>query len=223
MSGQQGLDPSVLSSQVPVQPSTASPAGGQQVTQANFEPVAPMAEMSAFIQELEAASHIDPATRRQIMATAMQTSPDQQSQMIRHYRAMLALGREATEASSAATVPAVVPDPVEPAALPKPETGVAATHGEVIEGDRSTSLPEVESSSDVERQLVEAILREVKKSKVEPAVHTARSEHSDDRSDRERKKGDDRPRSDGTWEETRRFGDRETRGAERAAPRFRCS
>lgn len=200
MTGQQGFDRSTSSPQVAAQSLIASPAGSETVAQGNLETVAPIAEMSAFIQELEAASHIDPAMRRQIMATAMQTSPEQQSQMIRHYRALLALGRKATEASLAATEPAAAALPAESSVSPKPESVVAATHDEAIEDQKSASSSKVEDPTDVERQL-EALLREMKKGKVEPAVHTAGRDESDDRSDRERKKGDDRPLSGTTWEE----------------------
>ncbi len=204
-SGQPAFDPSTPSPQLNSQQPAASLGTNQAVAQAGFEAVAPMAEMSAFIQELEAASHIDPAMRRQIMMTAMDASPEGQSQMIRHYRALLALGRKATVASSVATqsptsVPAAVPFPTEPTASSNPESVVAATHNEPFKAEESAPLPTVESTSGVERQL-EALLREMKKDKIEAAVHTAGSGESDDRSGRERKKSDDRPASDATWEQ----------------------
>lgn len=198
--GQQGFDPSTSNLQVNSQPPAASHETNGPVAQASFEVVAPMAEMSAFIQELEAASHIDPAMRRQIMATAMQTSPELQSQMIRHYRALLALGRKAATVSPAAAEPAAAALPAESSVSPKPESVVAATHDEAIEDQKSAPLPTVESTSGVERQL-EALLREMKKGKVEAAVHTAGSDKGDDRSDREREKSDDRLPSGTTWEQ----------------------
>ncbi len=123
--------------------------------------MAPVAEVSQFIRELENASHIDPATRSQILATALQAPPEQQSQLIRQYRALLALGQTAaTQAAPApttsqpapSTVPATVPPPAEPAVAEKVETVVPASHNEPIEPERA---------SDVERQL-EALLKAMK-------------------------------------------------------------
>lgn len=125
----------------------------------NAAMMTPVAEVSQFIQELEDAPHIDPATRSQILATALQAPPEQQSQLIRQYRAMLALGQNAVAQAAPAPTPpqpapnplsATVPPPAELAVAEKVETVVPASHNEPIEP---------ESLADMERKLKAFLLK----------------------------------------------------------------
>ena len=160
--------------------------------------------MSAFIQELEAASHIDAATRRQIMATAFQTRPELQAQLIRQYRALLALGRSSktkapTTTPSPASNPTTVSTPAEPAVSTEMQPVVAATHNAPIDDQARAALPKGGSSSDVESQL-ESLLREIKSGKVETDVSTVVSKLGDALAV-ESKTSEDRLSTEANWEQ----------------------
>lgn len=183
-------------------PMSASP---QAVGPANGERVVPVAEMTAFIKELEAASHIDAATRSQIMATAFQTPPELQTQMIRQYRALLALGRSAGAVPSDTTAlttsqPAMVPLPAESNASGTRETVVAASHTEPIQAQESAPLPEEEETSSVERQLA-ALLREMKNAQGGASDHGTTVSEDEKSSTSAVESDDDRAGSNATWEQ----------------------
>lgn len=173
----------------------------------NVQSAVPVAEMSTFIHELEAASHIDPATRSQILATAFQTPPQWQPQLIRQYRALLALGRTSLAAPPAE--PVLIGQPATAAAaLPPPQatstepttTVVAASHSEPVESEAVAAPTNPEKGSDLERQL-EALLREMKHTKVEAAAFTTVDDKSESQSGAA-SKSDDRPvAKDATWQQ----------------------
>jgi hypothetical protein len=178
-----------------------SPAlSGQAAVQANFETVVPVAEMSAFIQELESASHIDAATRSQILATAFQTPPQLQAQMIRQYRALLALGRTGGSVAAPSamqrptTVPASVPLPQDVAVEARPEVVMAASHNEPVAPLDGKAKPDLE-------RLLNALALEMKSTKAEAAAHTNSSDQPDDQPGSESEKSDDQVSTDATWEQ----------------------
>ncbi|NLS90581.1 MAG: hypothetical protein GXX96_00155 [Planctomycetaceae bacterium] len=174
----------------------------------NVQSAVPVAEMSTFIHELEAATHIDPATRSQILATAFQTPPQWQPQLIRQYRALLALGRTSLAASSPESVTIGQPPtaattlspPQVPGTEPRPATVVAASHNEPVESEEVEAAANPEKSSDLERQL-EALLREMKHTKVEAAAFTTVDDASESLSG-PASKSDDRPiAKDASWQQ----------------------
>lgn len=187
--------------------------GGESTPQAAHKAV-PVAEMSAFIKELEAASHLDAATRREIMATAFQTPPELQAQMIRQYRALLAHGRAAGAASAggastkaattgaagtSAVVPVAAPLPTE-TTVPNGQTPVIATsHTEPIQ-DQANGASSEEELSGVERQLA-ALLREMRDAKAGPADHATTDDTKKEPSASEDGAGEDAGAEDRTWEQ----------------------
>jgi hypothetical protein len=177
----------------------------QRVAQTDFEVVAPVVDLSAFVQELESAPHIDGAARGQILTAVVQTPPQLQSQLIRQYRALLALGRNAATPPAAAPVqstaqPVAVPLPAEPVFEPKPVPVIAATHSEPIESKKLAPTPKADATSDLERQL-EALLRTMTASKVESATYTAADDRDDDRPAAESGGVGNPLSSDATWQQ----------------------
>jgi hypothetical protein len=173
---------------------STAPAGSGQLASGSAALMVPMADISAFIQELEGAAHIDSSTRNQILTTAFQTPPEFQPQLIRQYRALLALGHTAAAMPPSAAVvqapssiPAAVPLPAKRVEEVKKESVVAASHSELIEAKKGNSQTGEEGTSDVERRL-EALLQAMKSTKVEAAEYAAVSEDADDAPARPREK-----------------------------------
>lgn len=173
---------------------------------ANGALLVPIADLSAFIQELEAAPHVDAATRNQILTTALQTPPDLQPQLIRQYRTLLALGQVSPPMPAPSTVvqeqvshPVAAPLPAKSAIAVKEETVVAASHNEPIQTETDHSQPPGESTSDVQRQL-EALLVAMKGTKIEPAEHS-RAVDEPDNSPRRTLEKTTAAMDDASWEQ----------------------
>ena len=174
------------------------------IAQAKFDATS-VAEMSAFIKELEAASHIDAATRNQILATALHTPVKQQAGLIRQYRAMLALGRSTTEQSPASTASPTSPPeynalPDKPDPIARTEPVVPVSHVEPIQEENTAPLPKAERLSELEGQL-QALLQEMKSGKVATAARAAASGESNDPTSREHDESDEPISVDATWEQ----------------------
>ncbi|MHB8901020.1 MAG: hypothetical protein ACYC6Y_19910, partial [Thermoguttaceae bacterium] len=114
---------------MPDRPATPS-APAPRLEPVKAELLLPMAEISAFVQELQTTPTIDAETRTQILTTLFQTPAEVQPQLIRQYRALLALG-QATAVASAPVAATPAPSPAAAQAAPVRE-GAAETKQEAV-------------------------------------------------------------------------------------------
>ena len=171
---------------------------------AEFDAAA-VAEMSAFIKELENASHVDAATRNKIMATALQTPVEQQGELIQQYRAMLALGRSAMESQAVASAPTSAT----PVAVPLPDETktdlavapvIKASHSEPITESEKQQPPNETKLTDLEGEL-RALLREMESAKAETAPRAVVVEERNDGGTVENTESENRVASEVSWQE----------------------
>ncbi len=192
--GVQGVGPMQTPPTQALAPPARSPEAQGLLAAGSAAMLEPMADMSAFVQELEAVPGIDAAGRSQILTTVLQAPPELQPQLIGQYRRLLALGKTSAVAPAPAAapekrdlVPVAALQPAETAVEAKKESVIAASHNEPIETGKSP--PTGGTPSDVEHQL-EALLLAMKGAKAEPEKDPAAS---DPASDAASGAADDRP------------------------------
>ncbi len=185
--------------------SVASPALSRQpMAQSDSQNMVPADEMTAFIHELDAASHIDAVERRQILTAASQAPAEWRLQVIRQYRALLAQDQTATTAAVGATAEATtqsvaVPLPQDLAAQAQADAVRVATHSEPVVPLEAKAKPDLETL--LEAFSREMLSREMKNTKGEAAAYSNVSDQPGDRSGAERETNDGPISKNATWKQ----------------------